>query len=68
MFSTLIWRFWIDSRSFKASRELDRDFLLVEAREARILRSALELAHVRAHVLGDEEGDVLGMLAPRTLP
>ncbi len=43
--------------------ELDGDFLLVEARIGQDLaQRAFELAHVGAHVLGDEEGDFLGHL------
>ncbi len=71
MFSTLIWRFWIDSRSRSASRASWIEiFLLVEARVSQNLaQRAFQLTHVGAHVLGHEEGHFFGHLgASRARP
>jgi hypothetical protein len=62
MFSTEICRFWIDSRSFSASRASAMLMSLWLKRRVgqHLAQRAFELAHVGAHVLGDEEGHVLG--------
>jgi hypothetical protein len=56
MFSTEIWRFWMDSRSLSASRA--RAMLVGVGQH--LAQRAFQLAHVGAHVLGHEEGHVLG--------
>jgi hypothetical protein len=62
MFSTLICRFWMDSRSRRASRAswIEISLWLKRRIGQHLAQGAFQLAHVGAHVLGHEEGHVFG--------